>query len=244
MLVQISAPGSIRVDGGAGRLVRVLGPTWDVEDVERQARTIMDSLTELDRESASSQESLIEDLIAFELKSRSIERAEPPRTSAERVVAEARLARLQEARRLIVDTSQIMGLDHLLLEARIAVGIAAEGEDVLVEPSSNPSEAIRIRRIGEITSFRGVGPSVSRPGGLTWRVESGLAPDANPVAFGDATTGLGLVVLGTLAIATTGHRRWLVATVLVGVSLLVLIVWAPIPGLGLLGIGLLGWWTA
>ncbi|WP_435015890.1 hypothetical protein TA3x_003444 [Tundrisphaera sp. TA3] len=240
-LVTTSAPGSIVVTTGPGRFEQITGSTWDVEGAERLARIIVDGLAEFDRESAADREAMVADLVAFELKARALDRAEPPRTTADRSMVEARASRMLAARTSIAEATQATGLDDLIQEARMMVGLAAMDDEAYAEAAPWPPDTIRIRRIGTTSYFRGTTPSADRPTGLITVAgpsPARLRPGGG--LFADLAIGLGLTIAlpcALLGLARPGRRAAWAAIGLMALGLL-----AASPGLGVaaLAIGLIG----
>jgi hypothetical protein len=230
----ISVDGPANVDFAmAGDVVERIGRVgWEVENIEQLSRRVVEALGNLDRSSRRDREAILDDLTEIELRGRHVSRLPAGKDTA----VDPTLGRLQAALNLIVEASQAAGLDGLIQEARVRVGIAQADDESALGLSTAPSEVVRLRRAGEPRFFRfsrgesRQSPTITR-GEKTTSHWSGSAGSWAVVA-----TGLGFwVIVGALIARGIGPKARLAAALV----LLTILAWEPV-GL-FVALGLIAW---
>ncbi|HWE39918.1 MAG TPA: hypothetical protein VG406_25430 [Isosphaeraceae bacterium] len=155
-LVTVAAPPGWTVEPGVapGAATPVAWAELDVERAERLARTVAD---EIDRGQPSRREAVVEGIVRFELQARVAERAaargEPVERTARLAAAQGRwLDRLRSARSGLADALAAANLGDLIPIARSRVGLEARPGPAVA--TSLVPEPLRLRRLGQTTSFR------------------------------------------------------------------------------------------
>jgi hypothetical protein len=171
-----SAPRSIEITSAVGGPRRVTDREWELEDAEQLAQRIAGALSDFNRGSRRQRGEILRDIVDFELKERSFQRSK----EAARTSAETDEARLQSARAVIAEASQLAGMDDLVQEARAIVGLGSSPSDQTAEDRIDTAEPIRIRQVGESYCLQGEEPGPSRTSPISWTLMKRPGPTGQP----------------------------------------------------------------
>ena len=239
-LFSVAAPSSMEIAVQPSRKAERLNRAdWEVEDAERLARRVVDSMLDLDRSSPRDREQLLDDLVEIELKGRCLARESVPPNP----VTEAARGRLQAVLASIAEASETAGLDDLVQEARARVGLAQEFQDSADVSRPGPIEPVRDRRVGRSQFFRwsGAGPGGSLPIFWNSKPPSSHWRMAQPWAI--ATIGLiASLVLGRL-VARSARPSGRVSISLALLVVILLLAWEPLGTASALVLVGLGRWS-
>jgi hypothetical protein len=114
--------------------------------------------------------------------------------------------RLQAARDVITEASQLAGMDELVQEARAIVGRGSSVSDQSAEDHADTAEAIRIRQQGASYGFRseGLGPPPSSP--ISWSLKTVAPAWQGPWPWLVGSIGL-LIATGSAIVVARPIRR-------------------------------------
>jgi hypothetical protein len=172
-----------------------------VEEAVQLSQHIAAALSDFNRGSRRQRGEILSDIVEFELKERSILRsAEMARTAPD-----LDRTRLQAARDVIIEASQLAGMDELVQEARAIVGLGNSVTDQTAEDHADTAEAIRIRQVGASYGFRseGIGPS---PSPISWSLKTVGPAWQSPWPWLVGATGL-LIATGSAIVVARPIRR-------------------------------------
>jgi hypothetical protein len=231
-LISVDSPDDVDLTLVGDTVEGISRAGWEVENVEQLSKRVVEAMGNLDRSSRRDREAILDDLTEIELRGRHVSRLPVAKGAS----ADPTVARLQSALNLIVEASQAAGLDDLIQEARVRVGIAQADDDSARGLSTPAPEIVRLRRSGQAGFFKASGGESRRP------------PIINR---SDRASSLRLGSAGSWVIAGTGLIFWMVVLGLVARGfqpsgrlvasfvLLAILVWEP---LGLIAaLGLLAW---
>jgi hypothetical protein len=167
-LLRWNAPRSIEIRSPEAGLKFVPDREWEVEEAEQLAQHIAGALSDFNRGSRRQRGEILRDIVDFELKERSILRFK----EVARTAPEVDEARLQSARNVITEASQLAGMDDLVQEARAIAGLGSLPPDQAAEDRTDTAEPIRIRQVGPSYGFQGEGSGPSKSSPISWTLKS------------------------------------------------------------------------
>ncbi|WP_435010135.1 hypothetical protein P12x_001364 [Tundrisphaera lichenicola] len=169
---QQNVPTSIRLDlprllGDAGLSEGIKRVSWmedSIKGVEQLAERISNSFADFDRGSPSQRRDVLRDIVDFELSIRSIFR----NSDVQPGVKDQADHRLEAARGLILESSQLAGLEGLVIEARGKVGLEPVTPNSPIEDQLELVEPNRVRRVGIPSFYQQNSIGGTKPGTIKW----------------------------------------------------------------------------
>jgi hypothetical protein len=211
--VTVHALDSVDVSSANRMFEPVVRERLEIVRAEWQGKRTAARLGTLDRSSQRACESLVSDLVQFELLLRDAQRAAFWNVTSPEALRDPRIERIQErgriARAALDEALRTAALEEFAESARIHVGLVADDPNSTTLEIPEPTAPVRIRRLGRPHFFQGEAPGGEPAAALVWAQAPPPRPLASPAQWALFALGLGLALLVVnRSIKIAANTRW------------------------------------
>jgi hypothetical protein len=242
ILVTVHAPDSIALQSPSPSFQQVGPEGLEIARAEWQGQRVSELIGKIDRSSLRDRETLVSELVRFDLRLRAAERASVAGGGTLPVVERLRQVRDRSrgARAALTEAVESAGFDEFAGAAEVHLGRAADDLDGTAVAIPEPITPVRVSPLGRPLAFQGEWNGPGPPPTIAWSIIPSRSLFARPELWALALATLAVPPLASLLVRRRGRAGRLALAALPPALAVVAVVggpWALVAALGMTALG-------